>query len=80
MKVLIVLIVADAYQDCFPIFTSAYDDIKALKTFDRHAICAFYLHGNSSPSDGKKAFGQNWQILSFTAAFFPPGCLSQVFS
>ena len=52
--VLIVLIVADAYQDRFPVFTSAYDDIKALTTFDRHAICAFYLHDNSSPSDGKR--------------------------
>ena len=54
MKVLIVLIVADAYQDRFPIFTSTYDDIKVLTTFDRHAICAFYLHDNSSPFDGKR--------------------------
>ena len=44
MKVLIVLIVADAYQDRFPIFTNAYDDIKALTTSALHATCAFYLH------------------------------------
>ena len=45
---------ADTYQDRFLLFTSAYNDIKALTTSDWHAICAFYLHDNSSPSDGKR--------------------------
>ena len=45
---------ADAYQDRFPVFTSAYDNIKALMTSNRCMICAFCLHGNLRPSDGKR--------------------------
>ena len=64
MKVLIVLTVADAYQERFPVFTSAYDRINALMTFDRHTICAFYLHGKSSPFDGNRP-------LDKTGKFYP---------
>ena len=70
MKVLIVLIVADTYQDRFPVFTSAYDDIKVLMTFDRHAICAFYLHDNSSPSDGKRPLDKTGKSCSLQLPSF----------
>ena len=54
MKVLIALTVADAYQDRFPVFTRAYDDIKALTISALRVTCAFCLHDNLSPSDGKR--------------------------
>ena len=70
MKVLIVLIVADAYQDRFPVFTSAYDKINALTTFDRHAICAFYLHGKSSPFDDNRPLDKTGKFYPLQLPFF----------
>ena len=71
MKVLIVLIVADAYQDRFPVFTSAYDKINALTTFDRHAICAFYLHGTSSLFDGNRPLDKTGKSCPLQLPSFP---------
>ena len=71
MKVLITLTVADAYQDRFPVFTSAYDDTKALTTSDLHATCAPYLHDNSNPFDGNRPLDKTGKSCPLQQPFFP---------
>ena len=71
MKVLIVLIVADTYQDHFPIFTNAYDDIKALTTSALHATCVLYLHDNSNPFDGNRPLDKTGKSCPLQQPFFP---------
>ena len=70
MKVLIVLIVADAYQDRFPIFTSAYDDMKALTTSALCVTCAFYLHDNSNPFDVNRPLDKTGKSCPLQLPFF----------
>ena len=71
MKVLIVLIVADAYQDRFPIFTNAYDNIKVLTTSALHATYAFYLHDNSNPFDGNRPLDKTGKSCPLQLPSFP---------
>ena len=71
MKVLIVLIMVDAYQDRFPVFTNAYDDIKALMTSALHATCAFYLHDNSNPFDGNRPLDKTGKSCPLQLPSFP---------
>ena len=71
MKVLIVLIVVDTYQDRFPVFTNAYDDIKALMTSSLHTTCAFYLHDNSNPFDGNRPLDKTGKSCPLQLPSFP---------
>ena len=71
MKVLIALTVADAYQDRFPVFTSAYDDIKALTISALRVTCALYLHDYSNPFDGNRPLDKTGKSCPLQQPFFP---------
>ena len=70
IKVLIVLIVADAYQDRFPVFTSTYNDVKVLTTSALRVTCAFCLHDNSNPFDGNRPLDKTGKSCPLQLPFF----------